>query len=378
MGVCINKAINPQITKEELKSKIYNAIDLDKVGTLNNLWKTYIKPRPNIVPFFEINEPLLQIQGVDINTLAFAIRIGKTNIVKFLIENCKAKIEAMNQIYSSIGKTPMDVICEYGHLDLLKYYLPIYLESKEIRSTDFSFHEDSLEDLSIFNSKTMKKSLNRGPTAIQRACERGKIEIVDYLTDYFKEKSVPDEFNVHFEDERTGENCALISCRNGNLVLAMLLYKKCNANFHKLNKRSENAVQLAAIGANKYPYRKYFDLIKFLVEDLEVDIAYQYEETLMLSENKLITSYLESKLLQRGLDKAKKKFIEKENAIKQETHDELTGLSPEIIDRLASAGRNFEFTEIFKEELNEKSHSSFVSSISPYSEPSEISCPKFW
>ncbi|CAG9322587.1 unnamed protein product [Blepharisma stoltei] len=377
MGVCISRVIGPQITKEELKSKIYTAIDLEKVGALSHLWKVYIRQRPKFVPLFDINEPLIEIQGVEINSLAFAIRVGKTSIVKFLIENCKAKIEAMNDVFNAVGKTPMDVICEYGHLDLLKYYLPLYLEFKEMQATEFSIHEEKSEDFSIFNSKFLQKKPMKGASAIQRACERGKIDIVDFLINYFDSKSIPDEFNVHNEDERTGENCALISCRNGNLALAMLLYKKCNADFHKLNKRSENAIQLATIGANKYPYRKHLDLLKFLIEELNVDVTYHYEETLIISENPMITSYLEYKLIQKGISQARKKNIEKENAIKSVTGDDLQGLSPEVIEKLNRAGREFEFTEIFREELDEKSQS-LVSSISQLGESEDISIPKFW
>lgn len=299
--------------------------------------------------------------------------MGKTEIVKFLIETCKSKIEIVTEIYKNVGKTPIDVICEYGHLDLLKYYLPIHIETKDQKPTDFSFQHSS-EDLSIFNSKVIKKTPSTGATAIQRACDRGKIQIVDYLTTLFIDKEVPNEFDINYQDEKSGENCALIACRNGNLDLVELLHKKFNANFHLLNKRSENAIQLATLGANKYPHRKYLGLIKYLAEQIGVDITYHYEETLMLSENKLIIAYLENKLLDKGYLHARKKNIERDNQIRAVVQEDFVGLTPEVIEKLKSAGKKFDFTSIFNEHFKDNSQS-FVSSISSRLNSLEISSP---
>lgn len=47
---------------------------------------------------------------------------------------------------------------------------------------------------------------------------------------------------MHYIDDYTGENCAMIAARNGNIDMIRYLYEDCKANFHILNKRKENAV----------------------------------------------------------------------------------------------------------------------------------------
>ena len=56
-----------------------------------------------------------------VNSLAYAIRLGRIEIIKKLLEVCGANIERSYQIYEEAGKTPLDTICENGYLDVLEY-----------------------------------------------------------------------------------------------------------------------------------------------------------------------------------------------------------------------------------------------------------------
>lgn len=54
-------------------------------------------------------------------------------------------------------------------------------------------------------------------TPIQIAAERCNIAIVRFLVEYFKDSEPPPEFDVNFQSEVTGENCALIAVRTANI-----------------------------------------------------------------------------------------------------------------------------------------------------------------
>ena len=71
---------------------------------------------------------------------------------------------------------------------------------------------ESTEEHTIFEDKSWSKY--QLPvvtyTPIMRACERGRLGIVQFLYKYFKGKvnGPPKEFDIYADDERTGENCA--------------------------------------------------------------------------------------------------------------------------------------------------------------------------
>lgn len=372
MGVCVTKGLNTNLSLEDLKAKIVLSIEHDRFSYFEKLWKNCIKPRPEQQSSFHIDDTITTIQNTEINALAFAIRLGRTSIVKFLIENCGASLETVSNILDSVGRSPIELMCEYGHIDLLTYYLPIYLE-RPLENSEISFQDnESREDLTIFNSKEVKPVKFRGLSAIQRACERGHVEVIDFLSKYFKNKSTPNEFNPHLEVESTGENCALVACRNGNVALAKILHEKCNANFLKLNKRNENGLQLAVASSNRSHYKKYLELIKWLIDVVEIDITFHYEETLLIAQNRVIITFLEEKLLEKGILNAKKLQIDEENTIKSNYQGSLSSLPPDIIDKLRTCGKTFEFSSIFKDIIEERSQS-YISSISKQSQSIEIS-----
>jgi len=58
--------------------------------------------------------------------------MGATQIVKFLHEEKQASMSEVGRAFSQAGKRAIDIICENGHLDLLKYFLPIHKAGLDI------------------------------------------------------------------------------------------------------------------------------------------------------------------------------------------------------------------------------------------------------
>jgi hypothetical protein len=52
--------------------------------------------------------------------------------------------------------------------------------------------------------------------------------------------------------------------------------------FNVLNIRNESVLQIAVLLAGKFNVNPYFDIIKYLIEVVDVDLTYNYEETLLL------------------------------------------------------------------------------------------------
>jgi hypothetical protein len=370
MGGCGCKSRVYIINREELKSVLLEAIEKNRAKKIEELWKDHMSSVEKIQGSLHIDEPLLTIQGVEVNALAYAIRLGRTEVIRTLLEVCGASISRASAVYAEAGKTPVDVICEHGFLDLLRYFLPKYLENTDSHLIEQTFQFDDLEDLTIFKShddprrNTQPKSFS----AIQRATEKGHEGIVRFLVECFRGKRIPPEYNPHTENEWTGENCGLIAVRVGNFNMLRYLHAECNINLHILNKRAESAIQIAVVGSKRHPEHPYQQIIKYLVEVVGVELLYHYEETLLVCEDRTIIRYIESKLHEIGMREVDKRKIEDENSLgKNRVSSDVPNLPKEVLDRLRYSGANFNFVSIFKEVLSERSRS-YISSITPCSD----------
>ena len=116
------------------------------------------------------------------------------------------------------------------------------------------------------------------------------------MAEYFADKKPPSELDIHYIDELTGENCALISARIGNISMMRLLFEQFNADFFVKNKRNEGALQILAAASKNHFSNGYFECIVYLVETIKIDISYMYEEVLLLIDNPEAVKYFEKKL----------------------------------------------------------------------------------
>ena len=362
MGSCICRgAPTMVVSRENLQRAIAGTIEEDRVQSLQSLFENYMSKAllPYAIPVLDVDDPLVHIQDLDLNALAYAFRLGRVEIAQFLIEKANSSLAKLYQTYKLVGKTPVDILCEHGHIDLLHYFLPKHIKRPAEESPLLSY-EDSYEQLSIFADKArvvpihhVSRTAGVTYTAVQRACEHGQLEIVRYITSYTREEGTTRDLDVHAEDEKTGENCALISCCLGDLALIRFLHEECRADFKKLNKRGESAIQMAVVGAKKHKLGKHYEAIKFLVEKIKVDLLYHYEETLLMCEDKAIAQYLEGKLRNEGVQIDKSKL---------EVDIALCAPLAELEE--APAGTNFLLGDLFREEFAKKS---YPSSIAPQS-----------
>jgi hypothetical protein len=138
-------------------------------------------------------------------------------------------------------------------------------------------------------------------TPVQIACIHGHLSILHYLNDYFSTKMPPPSLDLHFKDELTGENCALLSVRTGNFVMMKHLYESAKADFHIKNNYKEGALQVLAASTKLIYSLQFVECVMYLVEVIRVDLSYMHEETLLLLESNIIIKYLEEKLKGIGI-----------------------------------------------------------------------------
>lgn len=367
MGACCTTKKHVNL-KQFVSTKLIDAIEKNSYEKTRQIIERYLKAGSlNKTPIIDINGTLIKMHQNDMDPLSYSLYLGATNAFKVLHQIGHAKLSVMTKNYLQLGKRPIEVLCELGHLKLIEYYMPLYISNKE--SVDDSNDEQDSEELSIFTkskttkSQTQEKSKISLPltsmTPIQRAVEKNRLEVIKYINEFFKKKPL-DEFNVHYVDENTGENCALIACRTGSLDLVKYLFQEMHADFQLINKRKENAIQIAAAWSKKRKNKQFVDCIKYLVEIVGVDYTYEFEETLLVLEDKSIIQYLENKLHQDGISVSKSRVDDKYSLSKNRVPPPVDLHLEERISKLKGPG--FNFTELFKEELEDSK--SQISSIS--------------
>ena len=216
----------------------------------------------------------------------------------------------MHKLLAEQGKSPIEVLCLHGSLEMLQYYLPYYLQSDKLDVGSL------LEDKSVsvdFQKSTLVQTKNvNNYTPIHLACEHGHVHIVNYLFGHFKDKEIiPAMFDVNYQDEASGENCALIACRRGDYKLVKLLNEVCKANFSVFNRRSENAILITAASSKRKPTHDFYHLFVYLIEVVRLDFTLMHEEVILLLEDRNILRFYLSKLEKLGIAIDKNKIEKK-------------------------------------------------------------------
>ena len=105
---------------------------------------------------------------------------------------------------------------------------------------------------------------------------------------------------------------------------------------------------MAAIGAKKRDVRSYLECIRYLVETIGVDVVYNYEETLLICEDRNLVIYLESQLSKRGIDASKAK-IDNEYSLTKNREPRISSKhSQEFEAKFKSVGACFQVCEFFE------------------------------
>lgn len=354
-----------------LLQALTQAIEEDDLSAVRDIYETLGKSQgPSYaLPAFSFDDTIVVIHGVELNPLALCIRVGHLSIARYLIEVAHCNVRLVYALYKAIGKTPTHILCEYGHLQLLTYFLPIHLDHLANQAASHSSLPDDYEELSVFQEgkqyrpNPISAIFTNTQTPIQRACEFSHLDIVKFVWRYMKDRPVCHDFDIHAIDERSGENCALIAARMGDLPMMEFLFSECGADFTVKTKRKESALQLAVLSKKQHSADKDFECVKFLLEKVKLDVEYEYEETLLLCDNSMVQEYIEDVLHANGVSTCKE-MIEEANSIKRSHPPRYSKTYIELEERAKAAGPEFDMKQLFPEDL---AVSSAVSPISPLS-----------
>lgn len=203
---------------------------------------------------YSINDPITIVDGLTVNPLALALYNGSLQDFKAAKENFGAKIKSMINLLEKQGTSPFTILFKHGHLDLLKYFLPLYM----------------LEcDMKVGSIEELKKPL------ILTAVRHKHLNIVEFIHNYFLDVEPPCAFNIHSIDFTTGENAALIACKNCDLPMISFLHEQCGVDFHVTNNHCQNPLMLAGIGSKENPDS--YDTVKYLLEKVQIKTSFNYE-----------------------------------------------------------------------------------------------------
>ena len=264
----------------------------------------------------------------------------------------------MEKLYRENKSSGMDIICQRGQVEILDYYLPIYnsladgipVVDEISASLDFSQGNDAIP-----------KAIASTYTPIHKACDIGNMNTISHIYKFYKDKEVPFELDINYQDEISGENCALIACRNGNYSMIRFLHTTCHANFYLINKLGESAVQILSASNKKRNLKEFHECLVYLITQVGVEYTYNCEETLLLIDNDKSVQFFQTKLREKGIFIDKLELEEKNKLVKPE---QIRSIEEASLDPYY--GKDFDFkklyTDIMKDQENEE-----ISVISPES-----------
>lgn len=283
MGCWKSQQRNTELTDMNLVLK--RMIDLGRKSAFSD----FLRKNPGV----DIDDEFLLSDTLRLSPLSYSVFIGRVDMFQFLYGSIEERITKMEELLNKQGFRSMDIICIQGHLNILKIYLPLYISVILERPKYVTSEPD--ETLNLHSDPTPITIEFYEYTPIQYACINCHINIIQYLNDYFQSNPSSFLFDINYQDEIEGQNCAFISCKLGNYKLMKFLYENCKADFHMRNKRDENTIQvLVAASKRKYSHNFYVCL-KYLLEVIKVDPTYRYEEVVLILNNyKLLEIYCKS------------------------------------------------------------------------------------
>jgi ankyrin repeat protein len=271
MGCCENKQRPLEIHESLYNIKAKEAIDTNDPKRLSIFYGLMQNNNKSISEL--IDKEIVKINGKRLNALAYSVNIGSGPIYLKLLElgACNSK---MNEMLESQYLRAINIICAKNHSNLLRVYLPIYLQLPQTTG--------------IFEYP------------VHTACRMNSLGVLNFIYNYFKDKETPEEFSFSSRNDQ-GETAILIACRFGHFRVVKLLYEHFNCDLSVLNKFKENALLITGKGYNKYRNQKYRDIFIYLIETVKLDLSSYHFELLALVDSGEIFDYLESKLQEIGI-----------------------------------------------------------------------------
>jgi hypothetical protein len=203
----------------------------------------------------------------------------------------------MEDLFYTTGTSGLSIICSNNYTSCFESYLPLFLSHKSRGESKINLKSTLVLDQEAKVNENVASSYS----PIQLACEKGHISTVNFLKNYFLDCClVPYEVDLHYIDPVSGNNCALIACQQNNFSMIKFLHLQCFADFSVVNLCSENALNVLAVGSQKCKVET-FNCLKYLIEKVEVDPLFNWQETLILMEEDKSVRYLEEVLGKLGV-----------------------------------------------------------------------------
>ena len=311
-----------------------------------------------------INNAYFQIKDYRLNLLALAVWCGAPDCFKFIHQTLKSSHDSMEKLLKESKTSAMDIICQRGNTELLDYYLPFFCESSESLpvTEEFSVSLDFSQ-----NNNVNPKPIPSAYTPIQKACELGHLSIISHAHKYFLDKpTTPQELDIDYQDDISGENCALIACKTGNYSMIRFLHSTCHGNFFLMNKLGETAVQVLAASNKKKVLREFHESMVYLINVVGVNFTHNHEEIMLLIDGEKTVQFFERKLREKGIRVDKTELEEENKLVKLEQYRsaEETRLDPYY-------GKDFSFRRLYEDVMKDPANSE----ISVISEESRNTTP---
>lgn len=322
-----------------LYKRYQDAIDRCNLKSLTELWESFPTDKSSNL----IDEPIFTVHDMRLSPLAYALWSGKQVSFAYIHKKLGASVAEMEKLFISQGKSALEILCIHGSLELLQYYLPIYIDQGN-HHPEGSILNDISVSVDFKRSTLVQTPMKSTYTPAHIACENSHVHIINYLHSFSKERpNLPYLVDLNFQDEYTGENCALIACRRGDYKMVKLLHEVCKANFHVLNKRNENAIMITATSSKRRPGHDYYHLFVYLIEVIKLDVVYNHEEVVLILEDKNILRFYSNRLQKKGIQ-IDKKVIEKKYEI---TRPDYPITKEEMI--IEKQGRDFQIKRCLEE-----------------------------
>lgn len=293
--------------EELLIKEIIKHIQTDSPSELSFFLKTYskevLKKKSK-----SIDDQIISLSEYKLSFLSYSVVTGSSKSFRVLTEKFNSSIKEMLNNFKQYQMDALNVICEKNHLDLLRIFLPLYLQCRQVSTININ---DTLD----FHRTGLPEEPSDSFTPIQVACLYGSIAVINYLYNIHKESPIA-LTNIDRINEETGENCALLSVRSGSLQAVQLLHRKFNQDFFIRNIFGETALQICAICSTRRGGSGYLEIFIYLIEDVGLDPSINHEEILIVLQEKSIVEFYESQLEKFGI-KVKKRELDRDVEINQ-------------------------------------------------------------
>jgi hypothetical protein len=269
--------------------KTLEAIEKSDLNTLNKIFS--FKEHQ-----LEIDSKIIRVNKIDFNCLGYALWYNNLKSFNYLYKVQKASIKQMENLFNASDTSSLSIICEKNYLNMLKYYLPLYLDT----IVEYPVIQEIDTKSSI---KFQEKDCSRKYLPIHIACIKENISLMSYIHEYFKDKSyIPRYLDMEYKEESTGENCVLIACRLGSYKMITFLHKTCKLSFRVKNNLGHNPINVLLDGARQSISKSCFNCLRYLVEIVGVDVECMYKYSLDMANSSDIIRYLEDRLRDIGIN----------------------------------------------------------------------------